>query len=57
MLVKSVSSLGNNDILAFSVSVSTDVHGSPVLDVDDGTIVILEKLEPSSICVPDLKVR
>jgi hypothetical protein len=49
-------SLEHDDVLTISISVSRNIHGSSVLDVDNCSIVILEKLEPSCICVPDLKI-
>jgi hypothetical protein len=49
-------SLEHNDVLVLSVLVSRDIDGSTVLDVDDCSILILEKLEPSGISLPDLEV-
>jgi hypothetical protein len=49
-------SLEHDNVLAISISVTRNVHGSSVLDVDDCTVVILEQLPPSGVSVPDLKV-
>jgi len=55
-LVESVVSLEHDDVLVLSVMVSRDIHCSSILDVYNGTVVILEELEPPGIGVPNLQV-
>jgi hypothetical protein len=49
-------SLENNDVLVLSVSVACNIHCSSVLYVHDSSVVELEKLEPSGVCLPYLQV-
>jgi len=56
LLVKGIVSLEHDNVLAFNISVTRNIHGSSIFDVDNSSIVILEKLEPSGVCGPDLKV-
>jgi hypothetical protein len=56
LLIEGVVSLEDDHVLVVSVSVSSNIECSSVLDVNNGTIVILEELPPSGAGVPDLEV-
>jgi hypothetical protein len=49
-------SLGHDNVGVIYISVTRDIHGSSILDVDDCSVVILEELEPSSVGVVDLEI-
>jgi hypothetical protein len=46
----------DDNILTIFVVISSNVESSSILDVDNCSIVILEKLEPSGIGAPNLQV-
>jgi hypothetical protein len=49
-------SLEDNNVLAFSVSITCNIKGSTILDVDNCNLVIFDELEPSGVGCPDLEV-
>jgi hypothetical protein len=44
-LVNGVVSLGYHDVLTISIVITRNIHGSSILDIDNGSIIIFKAVE------------
>jgi hypothetical protein len=56
LLTKGIVSFEYDNVICFYVSVAWNLNSSTIFDVDNSSVIIFEKLEPSGIGGPDLKV-